>query len=167
MSSARVQFQKRGAESVALFLRKLGSFEVRVGIVGPRARELEEGSDLTLAELGRIHEYGSDVEPGAPGYVPERSFIRSTLANRRADLAQLMKSECQAILMGKRTPETALEIVGAKVAAWIKLAVMSGDGIAPPLAESTIARKGSSRPLVDHGQLIAHGVSHLVTKRGA
>jgi hypothetical protein len=162
-----VEFQKNGLDDVAIFLRKLGAYEARVGIVGARASEIEDGSDLTLAQLGAIHEYGSDVEPGAPGYVPERSFIRSTIANRRADIAKLVASECKAVLAGLRTPEAALEIVGMQVAAWIKLAVTSGDGIPPPLAESTIARKGSSRPLVDHGQLIAHGVSHIVTKRGA
>lgn len=162
-----VQFQKRGADDVAMFLRKLGAYEVRVGIVGSRANEVEDGSKLTLAELGALHEYGSDVEPGDPGYVPERSFIRSTMANRRADIARLVASECKAVLDGKRTPEAALEVVGTQVAAWIKLAVTSGDGIGPPLAEETIRRKGSSRPLVDHGQLIGHGVSHLVTKRNA
>ncbi|MGL4443646.1 MAG: hypothetical protein ACRCU1_08475, partial [Alsobacter sp.] len=162
---SQVHFQKKGLQEIALFLRKMGEFEVHVGIVGARANELEEGSTKTLAELGAIHEYGSDVEPGDVGYVPERSFIRSTLANRRADIAKLMASECRAVLAGKRTPAAALEVVGAAVASWIKLAVTSGEGIGPPLAESTIERKGSSRPLVDHGQLIAHGVSHLVTKR--
>lgn len=162
-----IEFKKTGLDQVALFLRKLGAYEVHVGIVGARANEVEEGSTLTLAQLGAIHEYGSSVEPGAPGYVPERSFIRSTLAHRRADIATLVASECKAVLAGKRTPEAALEVVGMKVAAWIKLTVMSGEGVSPPLAESTIERKGSTRPLVDHGQLIAHGVSHLVTKWSA
>lgn len=162
---SQVQFSRRGLDQASQFLRKLGAIEVHVGIVGARAGEIEEGSTLTLAELGALHEYGSDVEPGAPGYVPERSFIRSTLAKRRGDIAALTAQECRAVLAGKRTAEQALDVIGAKVAAWIKLEVMSGDGIAPPLAPETIERKGSSRPLVDHGQLIAHGVSYVVTKR--
>lgn len=163
----KVDFEKKGAEDVALFLRKLGALELHVGIVGPAANELEEGSEKTLADLGALHEFGSEVPPGKRGHIPERSFIRSTLAKRRGDIARLVASEMRKILDGTRTPRAALEAIGIKVSNWIKKEVMQGEGIPPPLAASTIARKGSSRPLVDHGQLIAHGVSYEITKKGA
>lgn len=159
-------FNRDGSQRAQAAIRSLGEWELLVGFVGPGSLEIEEGSALTLAQLGAIHEFGSDVEPGEIGYVPERSFIRSTLANRRADIARLTAEQMRAVLAGKRTAEQALDAIGMQIVAWIKLAVMSGDGIPPPLAESTIERKGSSRPLVDHGQLIAHGVNHIVRRKG-
>ena len=157
---------RRNNEAMAI-IRSIGEWELIVGIVGPGASEIEEGSSLTLATLGAIHEFGSSVGPGEKGYVPERSFLRSTLAARRADIAQATIEQMRAVLAGIRSVERALDAIGMQIVSWVKQAVMTGDGIPPPLAESTIRRKGSSRPLVDHGQLIAHGVSYLVRRRGS
>ena len=164
-STPAVEFRRN--TSVATVLRSIGEWELVVGVVGPGAAEIEDGSSLTLAELATIQEFGSSVAPGTRGHVPERSFIRSTIAARRGEIASLTASEMKAVLAGTRTVPQALDVIGAQVAAWIKSAVMSGAGIPPPLAPSTIARKGSSRPLVDHGQMIAHGVSYIVRKRGS
>lgn len=160
-------FNRDPARAAQAAIRRLGEWELIVGLVGPGSLEIEEGSALTLAQLGAIHEFGSDAEPGEPGYVPERSYLRSTLANRRADIARLTAEQMRAVLAGKRTAEQALEAIGMQIVAWIKLAVMSGDGIPPPLSPETVARKGSSRPLVDHGQLIAHGVNYVVRRKGS
>lgn len=162
---ADVEFKSRTRET-AEFLRKLAGLELRVGIVGPAANEIEEGTDKTLLWLGMLHEFGSNVGPGEQGYVPERSFIRRTLHLRRQDIAAMVTREMRAILAGNRSADQALQAIGMQIVAWIKKEVMEGDGIPPPLAESTIERKGSSRPLVDHGQLIARGVNYEVRKAG-
>ncbi len=125
----------------------LGKLRLRVGIVGPGANELEEGSSLTLAELGKIHEYGApDVG------IPERSFMRSTMANRANDLKALWASELRLVLARQKTPRQAMEAVGMQVVTWIQATIRAG--IEPPLWEETVRRKGSSKPLIDHGQLI-------------
>jgi hypothetical protein len=43
---------------------------VKAGLIGERAQQKHVGTDLTIAELGHVHEYGG-------GNVPERSFIRA------------------------------------------------------------------------------------------
>lgn len=44
---------------------------IKVGILAPEASKKHSGSNLTMAELGMIHEFGS-----ADGKIPARSFLR-------------------------------------------------------------------------------------------
>lgn len=131
----------------------LAGLTLKIGIVGPGATSLESGSSLTLAELGLVHEYGAKIQ--RDGYtidIPERSWLRSTIIARRADIALLQAAVYREILAGKRTARSGLEIIGVQVVAWIREAIIAG--IDPPLATSTILDKKSTKPLIDHGQLI-------------
>lgn len=136
----------------------LGKLRLRVGIIGPGADQLEDGSDLTLAELGKIHEFGA---PAAG--IPERSFLRSTMAARASDLRALWATQLRAVIARQKTPRQALEEVGQQVVAWIQATIRAG--IEPPLWEETMRRKGSSKPLIDHGQLI-NSITYLVEEVG-
>lgn len=124
-----------------------------------KAKELSAGPYVKVgvfgggrnAELAVIHEYGA---PEAN--IPERSFIRRTFANSEVVDA---KNKMCAGLMKKIVEEDmsvgqALGQLGAFGAAQVKNTIVSGDGVPPPLKEATIARKGSSRPLVDTGQML-------------
>lgn len=162
MSGAAVEFNDGPMRELAQFMRRVGNLVVRVGVVGPSASERAGASEMTLAQLATIHEYGSGISPGQPGHVPERSFLRSALAARRGDIAALITAQMKRILSRETDQEGALNAIGAQIAAWIKAPVLEGAGIAPPLKQATIDRKGSSRPLVDTGQLIAHGVTWIV-----
>jgi hypothetical protein len=146
--------QAQGARQIVEGMRSmehavvaLGKLRLRVGILGPGATQLEEGSSLTLAALGAIHEFGAP-EAG----IPERSFFRSTMANRAADLKALWASELRLVIGRQKTPRQAMEEVGQQIVAWIKATIRAG--IEPPLWEETVRRKGSSKPLIDDGQLI-------------
>lgn len=125
----------------------LGGLTLRVGIVGPGASTLEAGSSLTLAELGLLHEFGA---PGAD--IPERSWLRSALAARRADIAALKVATFKRVLAGELQPRAALDLIGMQLVAWIKAGIVAG--IKPDLATETILRKGSTKPLIDDGQFI-------------
>lgn len=125
----------------------LGRLRLRVGVLGPGASELEEGSSLTLAALAKIHEYGAPSRG-----IPERSFLRATMANRAADIQAMWVGQLRLVLARKKTPRAALEYAGQQIVTWIKQTIR--DGIAPPLEAETIRRKGSSKPLIDDGQLI-------------
>lgn len=132
-------------------LGTLGSLGLKVGIVGPAASQVEDGSDLTLAQLGLIHEYGAVIVRG--GFrieIPERSWLRSTLIAHREDLAKLRIAVLKRVLSGGITARAAMEFMGEQVTAWIRARIVAG--IDPPNATSTILRKGSTKPLIDHGQ---------------
>ena len=123
----------------------LAKLTLKVGVVGPGASELEEGSSMTLAELMLIHEYGTPT-------IPARAPIAKTMIARRRDIAELQVRMCKRILAGTLTARRGLELMGVQIVAWIKETIVAG--LEPANAPSTIAAKKSSKPLVDHGQLL-------------
>lgn len=128
-----------------------------VGVLADKGGSAKAGeSDLTLVELAAIHEFGS-----ADGHIPERAFIRGTLYSRVAEqLKQRVTEAVKNIAEEKTDVKTAIGRLGAWAAAEIKNTISrnEADGYGeypyPPLADSTIAAKGSSTPLVDTGQLL-------------
>lgn len=125
----------------------LGKLTLRVGVVGPGASALQEGSSLTLAELGALHEFGA---PGAN--LPERAWMRGTLAARRGDIAALKVAAFKQILAGELSPRDGLGVIGAQIVVWLQAGIVAG--LKPELATDTIIAKGSTKPLIDDGQFI-------------
>lgn len=124
-----------------------GAGHVHVGIVGPEAAQPHPGTEATNAEVGLWHEYGLGV--------PERSFIRRTFRNSEkiAQYKALQQLLARQVIDGKMTMARAGALIGAWGAAAIQSTITDSD-IPPPLAPATIRRKGSSKPLVDTGQLV-------------
>lgn len=153
MASDRVKYDDREYRRMRGEFAEFGRLQLRVGVLGPGATALEHGSSLTLAELMMIHEYGAVIErDGVRIEIPARAPIAKTMVARRRDIAELQVQMYRRVLAGQLTARRALELLGVQVAAWIRETIRAG--LTPPNAASTIARKKSSTPLVDHGQLI-------------
>ena len=93
--------------------------------------------------------------------VPARSFIRAWFDETQAADRKQIRKVMRAALDGELTQDQALEILGLRFVGSIQERISKG--IPPPLAQSTIDRKGSSTPLIDTGQLrssITHEVRH-------
>ncbi len=135
---------------------------VKVGLLGEGAKKNDRRGDekLTNLEIGIIHEFGS---PAAG--IPERSFVRATVNAKRGEYALLLSRLVKEIYSLKIDVRQALGILGARAAADMKNRITQGAGIPPPLRASTIAAKGSDRPLVDTGQLV-NAISWAVTMTG-
>jgi hypothetical protein len=141
----------RGWKKLRAIAKRIGEDDrtyVKVGVLGPRARAEHDGGISTVG-LAIIHEFGTET-------IPERSFIRSTYDAHRAEYMAMLKKLVAAVVSTKpkMTEKEALGILGAKIASDMKAKITEGEGIPPPLSPETIRRKGSSRPLVDTGQLL-------------
>lgn len=132
---------------------------VRVGILADEPKETEDGdtSPLSLVEIAAIHEFGA---PAAG--IPQRSFIRGTVDEKRHEIEQLQFAQAKRIVLGQVDPDHAVEQLGAKVAAMMQRRI--AQGIPPPNAPETVERKGSSTPLIDTGQLRSSLSYELVKK---
>jgi hypothetical protein len=123
--------------------------ELTVGIHEVEGSEPKKESDgetgpATLAEIASYHEFGLGV--------PRRSFIADWADENKARHEEQLRKMAQAIVAGKvDSPETGLARLGALYVGEVQRRI--AQGIDPPLAESTIKRKGSSKPLIDTGQL--------------
>lgn len=127
--------------------------KVKAGIVGDDGHQPigddEDGADLTMAELGAIHEYGSE-----DGTIPQRSFIRRTFEHDRLkELVAFQRKLLKAMLAGTISPPQATKMLGVWCATEVRKTITEGR-VEPPLAEITIEHKGSSKPLVDTGALV-------------
>lgn len=125
---------------------------VTIGLQGAKGDEQHTDTTMTNAHLASVHEFGAVVKVGSREItIPERSFIRSTVDKNKGYRALCSKIG-QSIIAG-RIPDfvTALGILGEKVTSDIKSAIEQG--IDPPNAPMTIARKGSSKPLIDTAQM--------------
>ena len=106
----------------------------------------EDSGEITNAELGIIHEWGAP-EKG----IPERSFMRSTMSEERENLGQLSKTQIALCLEGNTSPHDVFATIGVYLQG--KIVDKITDGEFEPNNENTVKRKGSSKPLIDTGQL--------------
>lgn len=143
----RISDRDRGAAARLQALLESGA--LRVGVLEKDAaepyepREGEPDPGITIGELATIHEFGLGV--------PERSFLRAWVDERRAEIENVVIRGGRAVALGKMPVRTALEQIGQWAVGSIQTRM--AQNIPPPLAPSTIARKGSSVALIDTGQL--------------
>lgn len=83
--------------------------------------------------------------------IPERSFLRTTFDKGRRKYERLLLKQAQAVVDGKQAPDRAIGVVGEVHLADVIRRI--NRGIPPKLKPATAARKGSTKPLIDTGQL--------------
>jgi hypothetical protein len=104
--------------------------------------------DGELAVIAAVQEYGSPLRN-----IPARPAVRQTFENHRGELIALQAKIAQAIIAGKLDEVRAMTLLGMWAAGAIK-ATITSEGNFAPLAPATVRAKGSSKPLIDTGQLV-------------
>lgn len=135
--------------------------EIAAGILGDAGNKPHPSSKTgeTVAQIAAKHEFGVGV--------PQRSFLRATFEANKAEyqglLARGLMDELMSSIGQRRVfdPNSApaLKRLALKMEGDVKKRIAAG--IPPPNAPSTIARKGSSTPLIDTG-VLRQSVSALV-----
>lgn len=123
---------------------------IKIGIM-ESAGSTEDG--ITIAGIASVHEFGSKSAG-----IPERSFIRSTMDEKRDKFLNITAAALIKIGDGADVTQQ-LGIIGLYIASEIKKKIVSK--IPPPNAPETIKRKGSSTPLIDTGRML-NSITHLV-----
>lgn len=117
---------------------------VKVGILGNAGNHKETGTPVVL--YAGANEFGTK-----DGRVPERSFIRSTMDQQRRNLNAETEKLVKQISQGRQTVMSVLKILGLSIQSKIRKKITTLSS--PPNRPSTIAKKGSSNPLIDTGQM--------------
>lgn len=117
---------------------------VKVGIMGNKTYPDGE----LVAAVGAANEYGTKTAPARP-------FFRSTIANNREVLPEMIAS-----LLKRHDPETVLRLVGEHMSDELKQAVMTWTD--PPNAQSTIDAKGYNAPLRANDRLLRNSFSYEI-----
>lgn len=146
-----VKDDKREQRRLEALLKKTQKHShVAVGILQDETHD----EHFSMVDLAMVHEYGS-----SDGRIPERSFIRSTCDAKRKEHLKIMQKLQSKVVKGSITTHQALTQLGEVVSKDMVQTI--NNGIAPVLEPATIARKNSSKPLIDTGRLKG-SISHEV-----
>ncbi len=124
--------------------------DLRVGVL---TDEQHKDSELTVDEIGEVHELGLGV--------PARPWLRPVVDGRTAFIKARLKRVAEAVALGRMTAAQGMDLLGQNLVNAIRARIRAG--IAPELAESTKARKGANKdtPLIHTAQFIG-SITHKV-----
>jgi hypothetical protein len=132
-------------------------FENMVAQVGiPSGIQYEDGTDVAF--VAAIHEFGA---PAAN--IPARPFIMPTVAEQKDKWTNTIAKSIPKVVMNQMTAFDVLDLVGMQAAADIQTKISTI--YSPALSPITIRRKGSSKPLIDTGLMMA-SVRNAVNEAG-
>lgn len=134
----------RGWNRIKRDMREMKGHTVAVGVLGKDDERFDGGSNATVYA---VHEFGSPSKN-----IPERSSLRSTIDGHARQYTELSKHLCGMVMDNRLSPKQAHGILGERVLADIKRTIQRG--VPPPLKDATVARKGSSKQLIDTVQLL-------------
>ena len=125
---------------------------LKKALIGKRERVVNVGFPASAKEpdgtstafIAAVHEFGSE-------HVPERSFMRTSLEVNRNKRKALNEQNLKKVLNGGMSVDAALGHLGLMASSDIKEQIKNGSYA--PLKEVTTKRKGSSKPLIDTGQM--------------
>lgn len=126
----------------------------------------EDGTPV--AYVATIQEYGY-----AEGGIPPRSFMRTTIKEKKGEWGKLAKSGAKAMLAGNATPKMVMEGIGIAAAGDIRKKISEIDS--PSLMPATVANKkrklakgkkvGSlTKPLVESSLMLSSLTSSVESK---
>lgn len=138
---SRVTDRDRGYRALMASIDAAKRIRISVGIQKEEGAASAEGGQ-TVADVAEANEFGI----GAPA----RPAISNWADENEAEGVQQMKADVQAAMRSRTSPAQRLD-ARAQVFAGSMQAKISA-GVPPPNAPSTVAKKGSSTPLIDTGQ---------------
>lgn len=99
---------------------------------------------ITLGNLARIHEHGTR-------HTPKRPFVAPALKKNRGKYLRLAGKSFVSIVRGGQTTSQMWHYLGQEAVKDVQQYMVTATFT--PLSPKTIKQKGSSRPLIDTGQL--------------
>jgi len=113
----------------------------KVGLFG-------NGGDAStnIAERGAVHEFGTKS-----GKIPSRPFNRQAFSKNLKKTEKVVAIWYNKVIDGKSSTKKALQNIGEWFEGKLKEEITSGGFVA--LKSATSARKGSSKPLIDTGDM--------------
>ena len=146
-----VNLKKTKKALAAMVKRMKGDQEVVVGLPSD-SQPYPDG--ISVIEVGINNEFGITV--------PERSFLRSTISDKRREYSKEVEKLAQRAFQKGKPVSIVLNVMGVKMQADVQEKIRSS--VPPPNAPSTVEKKGSSVTLIDSGHMHS-SIRYVVRKR--
>lgn len=158
-ASVTFEHTDHGKARIKQDLKDLRAYAAMVGIPSnapqPVDKETHQPIGINMASLALIHERGS-----AANNIPSRPFMHQTRTRCESRFVRRLRRAYKQVVEGKVGPARALAQLGLDYEGEMKNTFVVGQFVANKPA--TVARKGSSRPLIDTGALRGSIVSKVV-----
>lgn len=128
---------KDAGEEVEQALNEISELEVGIGF-NEKSGSYDDGTSVTM--VAAWNEMGTENAPSRP-------FMRQTVENNEDEIKRYARVYLQDAIKGYTSAKKALELIGYQVAHLMRQEIENGNF--EPNAPSTIAKKGSSKPLID------------------
>lgn len=140
-------------EAITKHFAELSRGKVVVGYPGDGP--MHESGQFTVAALAVVHEFGVPDKN-----LPSRPFMRQTWDNNKSAVKDKQRVAFGMALRGRWSPKRALELLGLDYEDRIRGTIDAGNF--EPLKASTKRAKGSSKILIDTGDLRRRVTSKVV-----
>lgn len=117
------------------------SAKVKPEIKGDRKSD----SGASVAQYAAYNEFGTEK-------IPERSFMRTAFDENINRIESILNFQYGKFIDGEQSLRQALGLTGTAIVGMIQIKIRQIHN--PPNSPETIARKGSSKPLIDFGQMV-------------
>lgn len=105
----------------------------------------EKKGGVFMAQIAAENEFGTKK-------IPARPFMRTSFDENRERIIKGVITQYQMVQDGKKDADQALGAIGEGIVSLIKQKIRAI--VTPPNSPRTIQLKGSSKPLIDFGQMI-------------
>lgn len=163
MARPGVKVRDLGFAKIIKELEAAGQSYTTVGVHADAEPHTSDDGTVEAVLVASANEFGAKADDGTE-LVPERSFMRTTMDEQRSAIADLQERVINRVVAGKGTAEQGLGLIGQYAEAKVKAKIASG--VPPPNAPATIAKKGSSKTLIDSGQM-RQSITNVVHTGGA
>lgn len=148
MARPKLKVRDNGWDRFKAQLRDLGKAPyTKVGVLGKN--DTRPADDLGNVDLAIVLHFGDSLNN-----IPGRPFLAMAWDRYLPQWKAILQRGSAAYLKGKLTLKQVFDLVGQRASADVRNLILRGAGVPPPNSPLTIARKGSSRPLVDTGRLV-------------
>jgi hypothetical protein len=153
-----------GLESIFREMEKLKSMCVKVGVTEDiGGKPVEEGGNATLAQIAEWNELGVMNKDNTDWFIPPRPFVRGWADGKRELIAKTEEKLGGLVMDGKLDADTAIRLLGEFGQDGVKSYIKNGKFTQN--ADSTIARKESSKPLIDTKNLVNNGIRFQIIEK--
>lgn len=148
VTSSTVTVIDKGWDGIVRDLREIGNSYAKVGLPADGSTRGRK-SMSELIDVGFTHEFGYD-----PRNIPERSFMRTSFDQKSEFIAAKQQEAIDKVREGLATPRAALAELADEGVEIIKEKINTEDPSWDKLSDVTVAKKGTSKMLVETGQMI-------------
>lgn len=143
---AKIEDHDKGWGSVVKRVKQAKDGRVKVGVLADDSKGGADHGGLTVAELAVVQHFGTDE-------IAARPWLQMAFDQQREILSKMGAQLMAKVIFGEISMDQALGLMGAKLSAEAKKVITVGNQLEPN-KPSTIAKKGSDRPLVDTARLL-------------